>query len=198
MWVHGCGGGGACQRVNILNIRTELGYGMRLEHLILIHIVYLIMPVVQWYHFLTVSIYKIVVYSYHLIGNGKIHSQTPIQHHLHVIPMKVSKNTFPIIWHCKLPPTSISCHKLQCTDSGNVSGFDCICMHTNIHIDIHVVHNTFQSINKISNILSHKLTNIPFLNVYLLYKNIKFPLCHILVRHMYSQVKKRIMNTANV
>jgi len=78
MWVHGCGGGGACQRVNILNIRTELGYGMRLEHLILIHIVYLIMPVVQWYHFLTVSIYKIVVYSYHLIGNGKIHSQTPI------------------------------------------------------------------------------------------------------------------------
>jgi hypothetical protein len=46
MWVHRCGGGGACQRVNIFNTKTELGYGMHLEHLILIHTVYLIMPVV--------------------------------------------------------------------------------------------------------------------------------------------------------
>jgi predicted membrane chloride channel (bestrophin family) len=78
MWLHECGGQGACQRVNIFNTKMELGYGMHLEHLILIHTIYLIMPVVQWYHFLTLSINKTAVYSCHLIGKGTIHSQTPV------------------------------------------------------------------------------------------------------------------------
>jgi len=84
------------------------------------------------------------------------------------MPMKVSENTFPIIQYCKLPPPSVCCHKLQCIDIGTVSGFDSICMHAYIHIHVHIVHNTtFKCINQMSNILSHMLTNIPFLSVYL-------------------------------
>ena len=71
-------GGGDCQRVNIFNTKMELGYGMHLGYIIFIHTIYLTMPVVQWYHFLTLSIYKTAVYSCHLIGKGKIQSDPNI------------------------------------------------------------------------------------------------------------------------
>ena len=52
--------------------------------------------------------------SVHCYGpwSGSYSSQTPTQHHPHLVNMKICEYKFPIIQYINLPPTLIYCHKL--------------------------------------------------------------------------------------
>ena len=55
-----------------------------------------------------------------------LRSQTLIQHHPHLAAMIVCEQNFLVIQYFDLLPHSIHRHKLQCTNSGTLSGFNCI------------------------------------------------------------------------